>query len=317
MEDKAALLAAAQEWTQAEDAIHGRRPRELLNNRQFRLDQQLARERVSFDKIQGEISGLLEAVSLLATSVGQPENSVSSARPELDTVSGLAATMEQPTTSLGINGQSPAHKNCLFSTQPATANNLPPVAEINTLASGIAAMARNTQHPQGQPVHFRNLQVPMSRPHASSMFDELPQSYGFHKLKRQSISLADGTERSYFTLPAEYPLEQASAPMSLSAREKVGVTAPPSVAARLAPVICYKADNTAGSESLLVNDVKPRKTMQDASSVFNEMPVYDIYEEDNSFLNCMDEQLATPFHNASENASSEQLLTFFWQGTGN
>jgi hypothetical protein len=41
------------------------------------------------------------------------------------------------------------------------------------------------------------------------------------------------------------------------------------------------------------------------------MPVYDIYEEDNSCLNCMDEQLAKPFHKASENAFIEQLLTCF------
>lgn len=39
--------------------------------------------------------------------------------------------------------------------------------------------------------------------------DGRPQSYGFHNLNRQSVFLADGTECSYFTLPADYPLERA------------------------------------------------------------------------------------------------------------
>jgi hypothetical protein len=38
--------------------------------------------------------------------------------------------------------------------------------------------------------------------------DETPQSYGFHNLNRQNLFLADGTEQSYFTLPADYPLER-------------------------------------------------------------------------------------------------------------
>jgi hypothetical protein len=59
---------------------------------------------------------------------------------------------------------------------------------------------------------------------AQEMFGEMAQSYGFHNLNRQSLFPADGTEHSYFTLSADYPLEQATTPGSPSAGENVGVT---------------------------------------------------------------------------------------------
>ena len=39
----------------------------------------------------------------------------------------------------------------------------------------------------------------------------MPQSYGFHNLNRHSVFLADGSEHSYFALPENYSLEQATA----------------------------------------------------------------------------------------------------------
>jgi hypothetical protein len=112
------------------------------------------------------------------------------------------------------------------------------------------------------------------------MFGEMPQSYGFHNLNRQSLFLADGTEYTYFTLPADYPLEQATPPGSPSAGENVGVTDRLSIGAQaacLAPVLSSKANNTPGSVSLLVPNLQPN--VQDAPHVFKEMHVYNIYEE--------------------------------------
>jgi len=146
------------------------------------------------------------------------------------------------------------------------------------------------------------------------VFAEMPQPYGLHNLNNQSLFLADGIERSYYALPEDYALEQVTPPMSSPTVEKVVVTAAQSVAtqaASLAPILCSKANSTVGSESQLVHDVQLPTAVQDDPTVFKEMPVYDIYEEDNSCLNCMDEQLATPFHKASETASSEQILTCF------
>jgi len=143
--------------------------------------------------------------------------------------------------------------------------------------------------------------------------DEVPKSYGFNDLISQSVILADGTERRYYVLSEDYPLNQVTPPMPSSAVGKVGVTAAQSVAAQAAglpPVLCSKANITTGSGLLVPNLPQPAK-VQDAAHLFKEPPVYDIYEEDNSCLNCMDEQLATPFHKASENASREQLLTCF------
>jgi hypothetical protein len=42
--------------------------------------------------------------------------------------------------------------------------------------------------------------------------DGRPQLYGLHNLNGQSIFLADETEHNYFTLPADYPLEQTTPP---------------------------------------------------------------------------------------------------------
>jgi hypothetical protein len=39
--------------------------------------------------------------------------------------------------------------------------------------------------------------------------DGLPYRYGFDNLNSRSVFLADGTERRYFALPEEYPLERA------------------------------------------------------------------------------------------------------------
>jgi hypothetical protein len=93
--------------------------------------------------------------------------------------------------------------------------------------------------------------------HPEHYANEVPQSYGFNNLISQSVSLADGTQRRYYALPEDYPLKQTSPPMSPSAREKVSVTAQPSVAAQAVPT-----------------------AMQDASSVFKELSVYDVSEED-------------------------------------
>ena len=109
--------------------------------------------------------------------------------------------------------------------------------------------------------------------------DGMPQSYGFHNLHRQSVFLLDGSEHSYFTLPADYP----TPPMSHSALVNVAVEAPPSVAAQaacLTPGLSPKANNTADSESTFIDSRQQTMIVQDASNVFNEMPVYDLYEED-------------------------------------
>lgn len=140
--------------------------------------------------------------------------------------------------------------------------------------------------------------------------DGRPQPYGFHNLNRQSVFLADGTEHSYFTLPADYPLEQATPTMSPSAAEHISVTPQSSVAAQaagLAIVPSSKANNTVDSDSLFVHILQLPTTAQDTSNVCKEMHVYDIYEEDMSYLNGMDEHLAKPFHKASDNASSEDF----------
>jgi hypothetical protein len=113
--------------------------------------------------------------------------------------------------------------------------------------------------------------------------DGLPYHYGFDNLNSRSVSLADGTQRRYYVLPEDYPLKQTSPPMSLSAREKVSVMAQSSAAghaASLATVPCSKANITASSESILIHNLQVPTTMQDGSSVFKEMAVYDVYEED-------------------------------------
>jgi hypothetical protein len=112
--------------------------------------------------------------------------------------------------------------------------------------------------------------------------DEMRQHYDFHNINCQSIFLADGTEHSYFTLPADYQLEQSTSLVSHSTAENVGVAAPPSVEAQeacLAPV-CSKANSMSGSQSMPVHNLQVAMTTQDASSVFKEMAVYDVHEED-------------------------------------
>jgi hypothetical protein len=107
------------------------------------------------------------------------------------------------------------------------------------------------------------------------MFSEMLQPYGLHNLNRQSLFLADGTECIYFTLLADYPLEQATPPTPHSAVVRGSVAAPPSVAAQvacLAPGLCSNANNTTG-ESMLLYNLQVPTTIQDASSVFKEMPV--------------------------------------------
>jgi hypothetical protein len=56
----------------------------------------------------------------------------------------------------------------------------------------------------------------------------------------KSVFLADKIEHIYFTLPADYPLEQATPPISPS--EHVSVTHQPSIAAGLATAHCSKAN---------------------------------------------------------------------------
>ena len=63
----------------------------------------------------------------------------------------------------------------------------------------------------------------------------MPQSYGFHNLHRQSVFLSDGSEHSYFTLPAD-------------------------------------------SESTFIGSRHQAMVVQDASNVFKEMPVYDVWK---------------------------------------
>jgi hypothetical protein len=197
-----------------------------------------------------------------------------------------------------------------------------------------AAMAGNTKHPQRQPVHIGNLQVPTTMQDAASVFgqmptprsgygnydyghqkpiqnscvqsvssssnwqnlDRMPQSYGFHNLNHQRVVLADGTEHSYFTLPADYPLEQVTPRMSHSAAVSVSVAAPPSVAAQAVNrQSVYLADGTKHNYFTLPADYPLEQStppvsnstaenvptaIQDASSVFKEIAVYDVYEED-------------------------------------
>ena len=44
--------------------------------------------------------------------------------------------------------------------------------------------------------------------------DGKPQPYGFHNLNCHSVLLADGTERSYYALPQNYSIEQATSSTS-------------------------------------------------------------------------------------------------------
>jgi hypothetical protein len=143
--------------------------------------------------------------------------------------------------------------------------------------------------------------------------DEMPKSYGFNNLNSQHLFLADGTERRYFVLPEDYPLEQTTPPISLSA-EHVSVKPKPSLAAQpagLATSHCSKANSTVdyGSLSAHIRQAPPNE--QDTSNMCKEMPLFDIYDEDHYCLNGMDEQLAKCFHKASENACSELLLKCF------
>jgi hypothetical protein len=85
-----------------------------------------------------------------------------------------------------------------------------PIAEVNTPASGSVAFAGSTKHPQGQPIHYKNPQVPTTMQDTSSVFGEMPEQYGFHNLSSQTVFQADGTEHSYYKLPENYPLEIAS-----------------------------------------------------------------------------------------------------------
>jgi hypothetical protein len=97
------------------------------------------------------------------------------------------------------------------------------------------------------------------------------------------VSLADGTKLEYFALPEDYPLQQASPPISPSAEEKYGVTAPLSIAAQatgLSPVIFSEANNTAGSQPMLVHNLQLTVTAKDTLKVCKEIHVYDIYEEE-------------------------------------
>jgi hypothetical protein len=130
-------------------------------------------------------------------------------------------------------------------------------------------------------------------PVAQEMFGEMPQSYSLHNLNSRSVFLVDGTEHRYYALPEEYPLEQAPQPMSHSAVQNVGVTVPLYVAAQvvgLAPVFYSKTNHTAGSGPMLVHNQQLPMTVQDVSSVFTKMPVYDVYEEDtNASLNFLGE----------------------------
>jgi hypothetical protein len=116
--------------------------------------------------------------------------------------------------------------------------------------------------------------------------DGVPQAYGFHNLNRQSLYLADGTEQNYFTLPADYSLQQSTPPVSNTTAKNVGVTTPPSVAC-LAPGFCSKANNTASSESMLIYNLQVPTPMQDASCVFKEMAIYDVYEDVTDCRSCV------------------------------
>jgi hypothetical protein len=108
--------------------------------------------------------------------------------------------------------------------------------------------------------------------------DELPHYYGFKNLKRQTVFLADGTERSFYALPEEYPLKQATLPMSPSARKNVGVTSSPSVTC-LVPGICSKENKTTG-ESLLIHVAQPPTSVQDYPCGLKEMHVSDVSDEE-------------------------------------
>jgi hypothetical protein len=80
----------------------------------------------------------------------------------------------------------------------------------------------------------------------------------------KSVFLADGTEHSYFTLPADYPLEQATPPISPSAVEYVSVTPQPEQAAGLATA---QANNAVGYDSLSGHILQAQTTAQDTSNV--------------------------------------------------
>jgi hypothetical protein len=112
--------------------------------------------------------------------------------------------------------------------------------------------------------------------------DEVPKYYGFHNLNRQSVFRADGTEHSYFTLPADYPLDQDTTSVSSSSVEKGCVMAMSSVAAQtsgLAQVRCSQTTNAASSEPMLVHNLQLSTTMQFVSNMSKKMQVNDVCVE--------------------------------------
>ena len=82
----------------------------------------------------------------------------------------------------------------------------PPISEV------VYTSAAFTDLPNSQPQssHTYSSNSPNTVYADLQVFGEMPQPYGFNNLVRQSIFLADGTEHSYYVLPENYPLEQAT-----------------------------------------------------------------------------------------------------------
>jgi hypothetical protein len=68
-------------------------------------------------------------------------------------------------------------------------------------------------------VHHKLIQSSCVSKLSEQNLDGMQQHHDFHNINCQSIFLADGTEHSYFTLPADYQLEQSTSPVSHSTAE--------------------------------------------------------------------------------------------------
>ena len=199
MEDDAVIQAVADKHVPVKDSTHHRLQRELLNI-QVRLDQQQARDRTAFDTIQGELAKLTSMASQLAVSIGKQ---LSSATP------GSSSVRVTGTASVGpkVFGETPT-----------------PISWQGTHGTA----------PDYCLGHHTSIRSSCVRIPSEQNLESRPQPYGFHNLNRQCVRLADGTEHSYFTLPAYYPLEQANPSLSPLAEKNVGVMVPWSVPAQTA-----------------------------------------------------------------------------------
>ena len=183
-------------------------PRAVIDLKR-RLDAQQARDRTSFDTIKGELARLSSMAAQLAFSIGKFSTSATSG-----------------SSAVGATGTA--------SVAPKVFVDMPTPNSWNG-THVIAPECENYGY--GYPNQIQSSCVQGGRTNLSEQYlDGLPHHYGFDNLNRRSVFLADGTEHSYYALPADYPLELATQPLSSSAAEIVSVRAPPSVAAQAAEI---------------------------------------------------------------------------------